>query len=80
MATLKRGAVPDEELDRTTLRKRVVSRAHHGTEDHALAMRKSKEDAKKRAQKALAAREHPRETQKSQASKIPKKKVARWQG
>ena len=77
---VKRGAVPDEELERTTLRKRVVSRAYHRTEDHALAMGKSKEDAKKRARKASAKagakfdREHPRETQKSQASKIPKKK------
>ncbi|CAE7217580.1 NOS [Symbiodinium sp. CCMP2592] len=78
----KRAYVPDEELDRTTLRKRVVSRAYHRTADHALAMGKSKEDAKKRARKAAGKagqkfdQEHPRESKakKSQADKIPQKK------
>ena len=65
----KRAVVPDDQLDRVKLRKRVVSRAYHRAEDKYLALGKGKEFAQKKARKASAEAgekfdlEHPRESQ-----------------
>ena len=64
-------ALPDDQVDRTTLRKRTVSRAYHRTEDKFMALGKGKEFAQKRARKDAAAagqefdRQHPKPTKKN---------------
>ena len=79
----KRTLVPDDQLDRVKLRKRVVSRAYHRAEDKCLALGRSKEVAQKKARKASAEAgekfdlEHPREskTKKPVHATMPKTKA-----